>query len=192
MSRSRPGELPSDWPEARLREDLDLPAKVAERPELVGWLAQHVHTVLHWSENEATQEWEEPRARDLKTVAGAVRELERVLDRLPPSLTINALMHAGGMTPAEFRTALYCLRDEAEHWLSHRGVRRPGRKGDSRRLHLEAVVAGAVHRAGVRLTTYPDGVLARTLIACYRAAGLRVPAKASLKPRLKRLRDSWR
>ena len=117
-----------------------------------------------------------------------MRRLEGALGRVHPSLVENAAMHAR-VTRAELAEALALLRDEAEHWLVHRGDRRPGTKPDARRRYLEAAVAQELAGAGIRLTKYRGGVLAHTLIACFDAADLTAPQADSLFPILQELVD---
>lgn len=180
----------------------DLPGRVQANGNLVDWLTQRVEnyrnrdavnedgdTIEDWPE------WKPPRARDLRAARDAVKRLEQALDRLDPRIVVNALT-SSGLTKSKFFSALYCLDSEASKHEHNRGKRKPGPSPDRDRRDLQAGVAQDLHNAGFRLTTYPGGVLARTLEAAYVAAGIagrkgQPVGGDSLFPTLQRLVAYW-
>lgn len=175
-----------------------LPVEVTADAELVSSLAQRVENYRNRDavdedgdrRDVELPEWKEPRLRDLKAAKAALDRVEKTLAKLGTRIVVNALTSAG-TTVSEFQTALYCLEFEVSWWMHRRGKRPPGPAPNRERERLEDAVAQDLHGAGIRLSKGRAGVLARTLLAVFGAAGIEAPEQDSLFPSLKRLADYW-
>ena len=162
----------------------DLPPEVAQHPALAQWLASAVRhywsVALHPDVDEVERDVGPPARRDVGAVLSAIAHLRRALGRLPRT----------SLRREEYLAQLDALETDVRRHLGRK--RRTGPRRDHWRCELEANVALELARAGVPLTTARSGALARTLVAIYKAAGIRAPEQDSIFRTLKRLVDHHR
>ncbi len=142
--------------------------------------------------------------REVDAVLSAIARLDRVLKRLPYNSlgsaradqmdaemrratngVVGLVSYGFGSRREDFLRALAELRVQVIRHLGRR--RKPGPRFDIWRDELEESVARDLADAEVPLRRTRSGVLAKTLIACYVAAGIAAPEEDSLLPTLKRL-----
>jgi len=182
-----------------------LPAAVAQHADLPRWLVRDIRH--YWSVALREDEAETyVRKRDVDAVLAAIARLERALEGLPynslssveadrieeeSSAATNGvlvLLSAGlGSRRDDYLTFLGEMATEIRRRLGRK--QRPGPRRDLWRRELEDHVALDLLQAGVKLTMARTGILAKTLVTVYQAAGIQAPQQDSLFRTLKRLVD---
>jgi hypothetical protein len=165
----------------------DLPAIVLSNADLVRRLCQRVNDYRCPGEDVAEAE-RTASPRELQAVVLAVNKLVAAYKRLPRRITTAALMGTK-LSRQDLFAALARLQYQA-----HVGLLKPAKSGPKTILRgrLERGVADDLHGAGIKLTKARGGILARTLVVVYDAAGIAAPQYDSLFPKLKALADHRR
>ena len=182
-----------------------LPGPVLNHAKLPRWLAADVRHYWSVALREPSADAEAPRKRDVDAVLSGFDRLDKAIRRLPhrslgsvedervaedlsvPTLGLRAVSAGHGSRQKRLVEMLARMRKEVAVRLG--GDRRPGPRRDPWRRELETMVACDLVDAGLAMTKARNGLLARTLVVVYHAAGIKAPLQDSLFRVISRLVD---
>lgn len=176
----------------------ELPKEIKQNATLPLWLAADVRAYWETTVPQDDTDKRQYQGRDVQAVLAAIARLRKSIERLPNRClgdeTSDAFLERNPWAVAaymsgpsridEFMKTLARFESEIRQRLSRR---RRGPRLDWKRQMLEDLVGRSLHSAGIKLTKSRGGILARTLIAVYSAAGITAPQYDSLLPILRRI-----